>query len=141
MKKINEFIETKVNKYYDKFDYNCATASLLTLSDFFDLELHQQVIDSALGMHGAGRYGAQCGLVEGSLLFLGIIGRDKNKSKEEIISSCNKYAEEFENKFSSLACKELRPEGFTPSQPKHLCRDLTCETIYFTISFIKNLNL
>ena len=141
MKKINEFVEPKVNKYYDQFDYNCATASLLTLSDFFNLKLQQQVIDSALGMHGAGRYGAQCGLVEGSLLFLGIIGKEKNKSKDEIIESCNKFAREFEHKFSSLECRALRPEGFHPSQPRHLCRDLTCKTISFAINFIKDLNL
>ena len=33
------------------------------------------MLDAALGMHGAGKYGAQCGLAEGTLIFLGTFGR------------------------------------------------------------------
>jgi hypothetical protein len=47
------------------------------LSEHFGIELNSQIFDAAIGMHGAGGYQAQCGLVEGALLFFGIIARAK----------------------------------------------------------------
>ncbi len=140
MQKNDKFIKDKVNECYKKFDYNCATTTLLTLSEYFNFSLHQQTIDSALGMHGAGKYGAQCGLVEGTLMFLGMQGREKKLSEDMIIKACNKFAREFENYFSSLQCKVLRPEGFHPEQPPHLCESITCSAINFSINYIKGLN-
>ena len=41
------------------------------LSHLFSFPLEEQTLDAAIGMHGAGGLGAQCGLVEGSLMFIG----------------------------------------------------------------------
>ncbi len=68
-------IRQRVSKSYWEQDRNCATTALSVLSEIFGIELHSQTIDSALAMHGAGKYGAQCGLVEGALMFMGIWGR------------------------------------------------------------------
>ncbi len=73
--KINEFVKRKVSKYYWNDEINCATTTLEILSEAFDIELNKQIVNAAIGMHGAGEYGAQCGLVEGTLMFLGIYGR------------------------------------------------------------------
>jgi hypothetical protein len=72
---IEESIRKKVHDYYWEDDVNCATVMLKILSELHDLKLDQQVVNSAIGMHGAGRFGAQCGLVEGSLMFIGIFGK------------------------------------------------------------------
>ena len=132
----NNFIQKKVNRYYWQDDINCATTNLKILSEIFSIELSGQIIDAALGMHGAGKYGAQCGLVEGTLMFLGIIGRDRKISDDEIVDSCNEYAKQFENRFQTLLCKVLRPEGFHEDNPPHLCEDLTCEAVLFNVDFI-----
>ena len=87
-------------------------------------------------MHGAGKYGAQCGLVEGTLMFIGILGRTLNISDDDIVNSCNDFANQFENRFNSLLCNILRPEGFNPDNPSHLCEKLTCEAVCFNIDFI-----
>lgn len=42
-------------------------------------------MDAALGMHGAGGYRAQCGLVEGALMFIGIWGKMHGKEEAEIV--------------------------------------------------------
>lgn len=131
-----EVIKTKVNKYYWQDDINCATVNLRILSEMFSIMISAQVIDAALGMHGAGKYGAQCGLVEGTLMFLGIIGRSEGVSDDIIVDSCNEFANQFEHRFQSLLCKELRPEGFRQDNPPHLCEGLTCEAVAFNVNFL-----
>ncbi len=133
---IKEFIQTRVKEYYWNEDNNCAIASLKILSEKFGIEISDQITDAALGMNGAGKYGAQCGLVEGALMFIGILGRNLNISDDDIVSSCNEFAGQFENRFKSLLCNILRPEGFNPNNPPHLCEKITCEAIYFNIEFI-----
>ncbi len=132
-------IEEKVHEYYWTDDINCATTLMKTVSEIFDIELSQQVIDSAVGMHGAGKFGAQCGLVEGSLMLIGIIGRKKNLSDEMTVKHCYRFAEEFQKKFGSLNCSTLRPEGFKPENPPHLCEKLTVKAIEFTSGFINEI--
>jgi hypothetical protein len=133
-----DFIQTKVKKYYWQDDINCATTNLRILSEIFSIELSEQVIDAALGMHGAGKYGAQCGLVEGTLMFLGIIGRSKGIPDDNITDSCNEFAKQFEHRFQTLLCKVLRPKGFHQDDPPHLCEELTCEAVAFNVGFLSN---
>ncbi|MBN2283487.1 MAG: C_GCAxxG_C_C family protein [Deltaproteobacteria bacterium] len=133
---MQSFVQEKVKTYYWDNDFNCATTSLLILSEIFDVPLTDQVLDSVLGMHGAGEYGAQCGLVEGTLLFLGIIGRCTGIPDDEIILGCKEYAGRFEEQYSSLLCRELRPEGFSEDNPPHICESLTCRAICFAIEFV-----
>jgi hypothetical protein len=132
-------VQERVHTYYWRDDINCATTTLKILSEKFEIKLHDQVIDSALGMHGAGGYQAQCGLVEGALMFLGIIGRAHGLSGEAIVDACQDYARQFENRFGSLVCKVLRPEGFNPDNPPHICEPLSRDVIAFDIEFVSNL--
>jgi undecaprenyl diphosphate synthase len=39
-------------------------------------------------MHGAGGYRAQCGLVEGALMFIGVIGKARGLSNEAVVQAC-----------------------------------------------------
>jgi len=133
-----DYIKNRVHRYYWQDDINCATTNLRILSEIFSIELSNQVIHAAIGMHGAGKYGAQCGLVEGTLMFLGIIGREKGISVNKIVDSCSEYAKQFERRFQTLLCKVLRPEGFHQNNPPHLCEELTCEAIMFNVGFITN---
>ena len=132
------FIKERVRKSYWDDDVNCVTTTLRILGKKFGLQISDQVFDAALGMHGAGGNGAQCGLVEGSLLFLGIFGRANRLPDDTTVELCKEFAQAFEARFSSLQCNILRPEGFTPDNPPHLCENLTCETTAFAISFINS---
>jgi len=125
-----------VHDAYWTQDLNCAVTTLHALGRAFDVPMDQQVFDAAMGMHGAGGYRAQCGLVEGGLMFIGLLGRARGIADDVAIGGCRDYAEAFEARFGSLLCRELRPEGFKPDNPPHLCEDLTGRSILFTIDYL-----
>lgn len=133
-----EFINNKVHSYYWEDDLNCANTSLLTLSELFEINLCSQIVDAGIGMHGAGGYGAQCGLVCGGLMFIGILGKEKGLGTRDIVNTCFEFAKGFEKEFGSLDCRALRPQGFNPDNPPHLCEELTKKAIIFTQSYLDN---
>lgn len=132
-------IPQRVRECYWHQDLNCATTTLRLLAEYCNVHLSRQVLDGAVGMHGAGGYGAQCGLVEGTLMFLGILGRARNLPDADIIDLCCRYGTGFEDTFTSLLCHDLRPEGFTDEQQPHLCEGLTCRSISFSFDVIDRL--
>jgi C_GCAxxG_C_C family probable redox protein len=133
-----EYISQKVSDSYWNQNVNCATTMLNILAALHEIKLDRQVINSAVGMHGAGGFGAQCGLVEGSLMFIGILGKEKALSTETIIDLCYCFAQEFEKKFDSLLCKQLRPQGFKADNPPHLCEGLSKQAVNFTAEYLEN---
>lgn len=132
-----EIIKERVHQLYWNDDINCARTILICLSELFEFSLERQTITSAIGLHGAGGFRAQCGLVEGGLMFIAVYYERQGKSEEEIISLCYEYAKTFAEKFGSLRCYDLRPNGFMPDDPPHLCEKLTCDAIEFAYCFIK----
>lgn len=135
--KIDEYIKKRVSDYYWNENINCATTMLNILSELHEINLDRQVINSAIGMHGAGGFGAQCGLVEGSLMLIGILGKEKGMSTDGIIDLSFCFAREFEEKFGSLLCKQLRPQGFKTENPPHLCEGLTNQVVKFTAEYLE----
>ena len=69
---MKEYMKNRVHGLYWNDDINCARAAIICLSELFEITIEQQTIWSAVGLHGAGGYRAQCGLVEGTLMFMGI---------------------------------------------------------------------
>ncbi len=136
---MNEYIVKRVHELYWEEDINCARTTLICLSELFKVTIEPQTIWSAIGLHGAGGYRAQCGLVEGALMFIGIYLHIQGKTEEEIISACYNFASAFDNTFSSLRCMELRSTGFSESDPPHMCENLTCNGIEFAYQYILKL--
>ena len=134
-----ELIRERVHEYYWQHDWNCAVTTLRVLAEIFDVPLEDQVLDAALGMHGAGGHRDQCGLVEGMLMFLGVLGKRRRMPDEVVVSACYDFAAQFERRFGALTCRELRPEGFHPNQPPHLCEELTVDAIQFDVQFVSEL--
>ncbi|MCD8104244.1 MAG: C-GCAxxG-C-C family protein [Lachnospiraceae bacterium] len=83
------------------------------------------------------RYRAQCGLIEGALMFIGLYFSAAHMSEKNIVLICYQYAREFEKTFGSLSCRELRPGGFSKNDPPHLCESITCQAIEFAYLFIQ----
>ncbi len=128
-----------VRECYWRDGVNCATTMLRALSRSQGIELHPQVLAAATGMHGAGSYGAQCGLVEGGLMFLGVWGGTAGLGDAEIEEACNAFARGFEARFGSLSCRVLRPQGFAPGQPPHMCEGLTVEAVSWAVVWVGRL--
>ena len=133
---VNERIKERVHELYWKDDFNCARTTLICLGELFDIDIAEQVLLSAIGLHGAGKYRAQCGIVEGTLLFIGIYLSQKNYEEIVIVSTCYGFAKAFEDRFGSLRCRELRPTGFRENDPPHMCEQITCEGIDFSYHYI-----
>jgi len=129
----NYDILEKMHYYYVEQGLNCAEATIIVLSEKFDLLINQQVMAAAIGMNGAGGSGAQCGLIEGSLMFLGILGVVKNATKDEIKAVIQNYTKLFNDKFHSLNCNFIKPENEYESKK---CRDLAKESVQFCFEYI-----
>lgn len=130
-------IRKMVHKYYWDKDINCARAMLMCLGRLFEIRLLPQTLKAAIGLHGAGGFRAQCGLVEGSLMFLGLYLSEKRYSDLKISEICYQFADEFMKYFSSLQCADLRPDGFTKNDTPHACEELTVKAVNFTYEFIQ----
>ncbi len=129
-------IQETVHRMYWDHDINCARTMLTCLSTLFGIPIEPQTMRAAIGLHGAGGFGAQCGLVEGALMFLGIHYGERGATDGEIAKICREFAYTFTQEFSSLTCKGLRPGGFTDQDPPHACERLTNEAIIFAGEFI-----
>lgn len=129
-------IRDRVHDLYWIHDVNCARTMLTCLGELLETELSPQIMHAATGLHGAGGYRAQCGLVEGGLLFLGISLNAMKKDERDIVAACYDYADEFTKEFGSLTCHDLRPAGFSPADPPHMCEKLTCSAVEFAYRFI-----
>ena len=130
-------IQSRVHQLYWDGDVNCARTALVCLGELFVLDIGGQTMQAAIGLHGAGGYRAQCGLVEGALMFIGIYCSGKGKTAEEISAICYRFAESFEKRFGSLRCYDLRPNGFSENDPPHVCEGITCDAIDFAYKFIR----
>jgi len=98
---MKEYITKRVHELYWKEDINCARTALVCLSELFEIAIERQAIWSAVGLHGAGGYRAQCGLVEGSLMFIGIYLHTIGQTEDEIVSACYNFASAFDREFGS----------------------------------------
>ena len=134
-------IEKRVHELYWKEDINCARTMLLCLSELFTITLNEQTIRAAIGLHGAGGFRGQCGLVEGGLMFLPIYYHELGSTEDEAIKACYDFAEAFTKRFQSLRCYDLRPGGFNPTDPPHMCEKLTCEAVNFAYEYISVLTI
>jgi hypothetical protein len=136
MDSIKKFISDEVHGHYWENDDTCAVTTLTIISRLFCFDLQKQILDAALGLWGAGGHRAQCGLVEGALMSIGLLGSRRGLDRTQVSRLCRSFAESFEARFGSLACRELRPEGFSPDDPPHICEELSVKAIDFTTRFL-----
>jgi len=133
----DKLILEKITLYHHQQKNNCAQTTLKILSEVFNVDINPQVISSACGLNGGGRYGAQCGLLEGALMFLGIKTCIDNKDKKYINKTCYNYTDKFKSNFESLLCSDLRPGGFQKGDSPDVCEKLFIKAIKLTTNFIK----
>lgn len=130
-------IKEKVHELYWREHESCAKTLLLCLEELLEIKMEPQVLQCVTGLHGAEKFGAQCGLSVAGQMFIGIYFSQIHKNEELVIASCNQYVEVFRNKFGSLQCTDLRLSGYMYSDPRHLCEQLTCDVVTVTYNFLK----
>lgn len=130
-------VRNRVHHLYYDLDVNCARTTLLCLGEVLDFPIEEQTYAAAVGLHGAGGFRAQCGLVEGALMILGAYFGARGVGDGECVQICREFAGRFTQRFGSLRCLELRPGGFNEDDPPHLCEELTVQSILFVCRFIR----
>lgn len=133
-----EFVADRVRVAYLDEDIPCVPTVLRTLGESFELEISEQVYASCWGLNGAGNYGAQCGLVEGVLMFISLLASREGIDTLDMWQACADFASDYEQRFGSLQCRTLRPEGFHADDPPDVCEVLTVESIVFSARFISD---
>ena len=115
---------------------NCATTTVIIMSKHFSTKIQSQVIDSLVGLPNGAEQKSLCGLVSGTLIFIGIYGKIKKLKRDQIKNICKKFSSEFIGKFGSIDCKDLKPEKISPEQTC-ICKELAYKAIDFSIDFIE----
>ncbi len=134
---LEQLVAARVRVYYGGHDLSCIHATLKVLAEVFDTEVSPQTYDSSSGMFGGGgNYGAQCGLVQGVIMFIGILCARHRLDKETLGKLCFDYSALAEKELGSLLCREIRPEGFTEDNPPDLCEPRTVQSIVSAARFI-----
>jgi len=133
---LRDYVSSRVHGAYHDQDTPCAATALRILGEIFEQDIHEQVLQAAWGLNGAGKHGDQCALVEGTLMLLGLLGHRRGLSQEELYLVCREYAQAYTGRFGSLLCRELRPGGFNDSDPPHLCEAMSVDAIVLATNFI-----
>jgi len=134
---LEELVTARVENMYHDQELSCVHAVLKILAELFDIEVTEQIFAASAGMYGGGgEYGAQCGLVQGGILFLGLLGSRRGMDREAIGKSCHALSAQAEAELGSLLCREVRPEGFAEDNPPHLCEPRTVQSIVSTARFL-----
>ncbi len=131
-----DYIKNRVHDLYYSIDMNCARTTMTCISELLEIHMENQTMDAALGLHGAGGFRAQCGLVEGALMMIGVYGKQKGLTDAQVVKLCYEYAERFTETFGALTCRELRPGGFRDDDPPHLCEGLSSRAVSFIYDYL-----
>lgn len=104
-----------LGKYYFEGNYNCAETILRAGNDYYNLGLHDRDM-IMVAAYGAGiQTGSTCGavLAGASLLSMKYVDAKAHES-EDIRPVVNKLIKGFNNEYSSLLCKDIKPQSFKP---------------------------
>ncbi|WP_297219808.1 C-GCAxxG-C-C family protein [uncultured Desulfovibrio sp.] len=128
-----------VHEAYWEKRLNCALISLTLLGRLFDVPVEAPVLAAAGGLNGAGRFQAQCGLVEGPMMFLGLLGARHGLNHKAVGKWCYRYADSFQQRFGSLNCRVLRGGPFSPQDKPYACEGLTVDSICHAYAVVQTL--
>ncbi|MEE9442834.1 MAG: C-GCAxxG-C-C family protein [candidate division Zixibacteria bacterium] len=132
---VKNIIAERVHHLFWDKDWPCVPAVLTIYKEIFKADINDDVIAASRGLNGGGQYGAQCGLLEANLMFIALLGKERDYTQEQINELCAEFSGCFEKKFKSLLCREIRPEGFVPENPPHLCETRTVDSMLFALEF------
>ena len=102
-------------KYYLNENYNCAETLIRAANEYYDLGLHDRDM-IAFGVYGGGiQTGNTCGAIlsAASVLSMKYIEKKAHDSKD-IRPVTTMLIREFNNKYGSVLCKDIKPQSFQP---------------------------
>lgn len=105
------------SKYYYDENYNCAETLIRAGNEYYDLGLHDRDM-IAFGGFGAGiQTGNTCGAVLSAVSVLSMKYIEKNAhTSKDIKPVTTALIREFNKKYGSILCKDIKPQSFTPEE-------------------------
>lgn len=119
-----------LGKYYFDGNYNCAETILRAGNEYYDLGLHDRDM-IMVAAYGAGiQTGSTCGavLAGASILSMKYVEAKAHES-EDIRPVVNKLIRAFNAEYSSILCKDIKPQSFKPEYRCLKTIETSCDII------------
>jgi len=119
-----------LGKYYFDGNYNCAETILRAGNEYYNLGLHDRDM-IMVAAYGAGiQTGSTCGavLAGASILSMKYVEAKAHES-EDIRPVVNKLIRAFNAEYSSILCKDIKPQSFKPEYRCLKTIETSCDII------------
>jgi len=119
-----------LGKYYFDGNYNCAETILRAGNEYYSLGLHDRDM-IMVAAYGAGiQTGSTCGavLAGASILSMKYVEAKAHES-EDIRPVVNKLIRAFNAEYSSILCKDIKPQSFKPEYRCLKTIETSCDII------------
>jgi len=119
-----------LGKYYFDGNYNCAETILRAGNEYYNLGLHDRDM-IMVAAYGAGiQTGSTCGavLAGASILSMKYVEAKAHES-EDIRPVVNKLIRAFNAEYSSVLCKDIKPQSFKPEYRCLKTIETSCDII------------
>ena len=102
-------------KYYLDMNYNCAETIIRAGNEYYDLGLHDRDMIAFGGFGGGIQTGNTCGAILSAVSVLSMKYIEKNAHESRDIKPVTTaLLNEFNNRYGSILCKDIKPQSFTP---------------------------
>ena len=102
-------------KYYLDMNYNCAETIIRAGNEYYDLGLHDRDMIAFGGFGGGIQTGNTCGAILSAVSVLSMKYIEKNAHESRDIKPVTTaLLKEFDNRFGSILCKDIKPQSFKP---------------------------
>lgn len=102
-------------KYYYDMNYNCAETIIRAGNEYYDLGLHDRDMIAVAGFGAGIQTGNTCGAILSAVSILSMKYVEKNAhSSVDIKPVTTALIEEFNKRYGSILCKDIKPQAFKP---------------------------
>ena len=96
-------------------NYNCAETIIRAGNEYYDLGLHDRDMIAFGGFGGGIQTGNTCGAILSAVSVLSMKYIEKNAHESRDIKPVTTaLLKEFDNRFGSILCKDIKPQSFKP---------------------------
>lgn len=108
---------TKARKYYMEHDFNCSESILYAANEHYDLGIDPKGLKIMAAFGGGMGIESVCGAVTGSIAALSVMFcENKAHDNPELKEICKSYFAEFEKRYHSTICLELKEKYRTEEE-------------------------
>ncbi len=132
MSETEKKVRSLVHHYYNVCDINSAKTTLYCLGELLGVSIKTQAIQAASGLYNMSRGKDGYGLLNGAVMFMGILFSKKNMAEREISNICTRFADKFQEKFGSVINRDLG----SSKEALRLKEEMTVNAILFDYDFL-----